>query len=208
MLTAFLGYILPWGQIRYWGATVITNLISAVPIVGPTIVQWIWGGFRLTRASLIRFYMLHFCIPMIISTVVVMHIFFLHKTGSQNPSNIKSKYNILPFHPFFTTKDLTFFLVLFLIFETLIFLNPYILGDPENFTIANMLSTPQHIVPEWYFLFSYAILRSVPLKGAGVICILLSISLLILPRVLPVTGKSLGGIKLGTGFTQPKQIYI
>ena len=126
----------------------ITNLVSAVPFVGSTLVQWIWGGFRLSNASLARFYMLHFCTPIIMGALVVVHIFFLHNRGRQNPTNIYRKYNILPFHPFFTIKDISFFMVFFLCFEVIVFLNQYALGDPENFIIANMLSTPQHIVPE------------------------------------------------------------
>jgi len=186
ILVAFLGYVLPWGQIRYWGATVITNLLSALPIAGPTVVGWIWGGFRISNATLSRFFIIHFCVPIFIGGLVGLHIFLLHKTGSQNPSNIMRKYNILRFHPFFVLKDISFLLVLFLIFEILIFLEPYLLGDPENFSIANMISTPEHIVPEWYFLFAYAILRCVPRKGLGVIRMLVSVCVILFPIVTAV----------------------
>jgi len=178
---AFLGYVLPWGQMRYWGATVITNLISAIPVLGSDIVKWIWGGFRISHATLTRFFMIHFCAPIVMVGLVRIHVFFLHKTGSQNPSNITRKYNVLRFHPFFITKDIMFFFLVFLGFDVLIFLNPYLMGDPENFSIANIISTPEHIVPEWYFLFAYAILRCIPRKGLGVIGILLSISVILVP---------------------------
>ena len=126
----------------------ITNLISSVPVVGSGIVRWVWGGFRVSNATLIRFFIIHFCAPFILVRIVRIHVFFLHKTGSQNPSNIIRKYNILRFHPFFIIKDISFFFVMFLVFEVLIYLNPYLLGDPENFSIANIISTPEHIVPE------------------------------------------------------------
>jgi len=184
MVVAFLGYVLPWGQIRYWGATVITNLISAIPVIGPDIVRWVWGGYGISNATLARFFIIHFCIPIVIIGFVGVHVYSLHKTGSQNPSNILRKYNILTFHPFFVIKDVIFFLIVFTIFEVLVFLNPYLLGDPENFSIANMISTPEHIVPEWYFLFAYAILRCIPRKGLGVLRILLSVFVILIPRLI------------------------
>ena len=183
MITAFIGYVLPWGQISFWGATVITNLISSLPIFGHYIVQWVWGGFGVCNATLTRFFIVHFCTPLFLISLVFLHIFFLHKTGRQNPSNIESKYNILRFHPFFGLKDLLTFLSLFLILELLVFLNPFFLGDPENFSIANILTTPDHIVPEWYFLFAYAVLRCIPRKGLGVLAIFASISIILLPVV-------------------------
>ena len=181
IIVAFLGYVLPWGQISYWGATVITNLISAVPFVGKNLVGWVWGGFSVSNATLTRFYMIHFCTPIIMVAIVFSHIFFLHKSGRQNPSNILRKYNLLRFYPYFLTKDIVFFFFIFLLFEALVFLFPYLLGDPENFSIANIISTPEHIVPEWYFLFAYAILRSIPSKGLGVIRILVSIFIILVP---------------------------
>lgn len=184
ILVAFLGYVLPWGQISYWGATVITNLISAVPVVGDYLVRWIWGGFRVGSTTLNRFFMIHFCMPIFMVAVVIIHVFILHKVGSQNPSNILRKYNILRFHPYFIFKDGVFFLVVFLLLETLIFLNPYLLGDPENFVLANILNTPEHIVPEWYFLFAYAILRRIPMKGLGVIAIVSTLFIVTVPGLI------------------------
>ena len=182
--TAFLGYVLPWGQIRFWGATVITNLVSAIPILGTHVVTWLWGGFRVNAPTLSRFFILHFCLPFIISALVMVHIFFLHKTGSQNPTNLLRKYNLISFHWFFTAKDLAFLLVWILIFEILVFLNPFLLGDPENFILANPIRTPAHIVPEWYFLFAYAILRSIPDKLGGVLALLASVLILFAPSFL------------------------
>lgn len=180
---AFLGYVLPWGQIRFWGATVITNLISAIPIVGIKIVNWIWGGFSVRTPTLSRFFMLHFCLPFILLALVILHIFFLHITGRQNPTNIKRKYNLISFHWFYSSKDLRYFFFWGLLLELLIFCFPFFLGDPENFILANSLSTPAHIVPEWYFLFAYAILRSIPRKLGGVIALLLSVIILFYPSL-------------------------
>ena len=192
MIVAFLGYVLPWGQISFWGATVITNLVSAIPVVGDQIVQWIWGGFGVRNATLSRFFIIHFCVPFLLIGLVVVHIFLLHKRGRQNPSNLLSNYNILRFNPYFVIKDLFFFFGLFLIFELLVFFRPYLLGDPENFSAANMLSTPEHIVPEWYFLYAYAILRCVPSKGLGVTAILISILILLFPIITgPVVTKNI-----------------
>ena len=179
--TAFLGYVLPWGQISFWGATVITNLVSAIPYLGKYVVTWLWGGFSVNSPTLSRFFILHFCLPFIISALVIIHIFFLHKTGRQNPTNLLSKYNLISFHWFFTSKDVAFIIVWIIIFEILIFLNPFFLGDPENFILANPIRTPAHIVPEWYFLFAYSILRSIPDKLGGVIALLASVLILFLP---------------------------
>lgn len=180
--TAFLGYVLPWGQISFWGATVITNLLSAIPYCGTAIVEWLWGGFAVGNPTLSRFFTLHFLLPFIISAIVLVHLIFLHETGSNNPIGINSNFDKIPFHPYFTIKDiLGFFIALYFLF-ILSIQNPYLLGDPDNFIPANPISTPAHIKPEWYFLFAYAILRSIPNKLGGVIALIISIIiLLILP---------------------------
>nr|YP_009725919.1 cytochrome b [Polionemobius taprobanensis]QHQ73116.1 cytochrome b [Polionemobius taprobanensis] len=182
MATAFMGYVLPWGQMSFWGATVITNLLSAIPYLGSDLVQWIWGGFAVDNATLSRFFTFHFILPFIILAMVMIHLLFLHQTGSSNPLGLNSNMDKIPFHPFFSFKDLFgFIMILFpLFFLTLTF--PYLLGDPDNFIPANPLVTPIHIQPEWYFLFAYAILRSIPNKLGGVIALVLSIAILfILP---------------------------
>nr|AHX97833.1 cytochrome b [Pseudognaptodon sp. QL-2014] len=184
MGTAFLGYVLPWGQMSFWGATVITNLLSALPYVGTMLVEWLWGGFSVDNATLNRFYTLHFLLPFILLMLVMIHLMFLHETGSNNPLGVNSNYYKIIFHNYFTIKDLVGFFWMFLIFLLIIFEYPYILGDPENFIMANSMVTPVHIQPEWYFLFAYTILRSIPNKLSGVIALLLSILiLLILPFV-------------------------
>nr|YP_010250893.1 cytochrome b [Ips calligraphus]QTV76827.1 cytochrome b [Ips calligraphus] len=182
MATAFLGYVLPWGQMSFWGATVITNLVSAIPYLGNSIVQWIWGGFAVDNATLSRFFALHFILPFIISAFVMIHLLFLHQTGSNNPLGINSNIDKIPFHPFFSIKDLLGALIMMFFLTILSLQAPYLLGDPDNFTPANPLVTPVHIQPEWYFLFAYAILRSIPNKLGGVIALVLSIAILyILP---------------------------
>nr|AXS65238.1 cytochrome b [Curculionoidea sp. 18 KM-2017] len=178
MATAFLGYVLPWGQMSFWGATVITNLISAIPYLGTQIVQWIWGGFAVENATLTRFFSFHFLFPFIITALVMVHLFFLHETGSNNPLGLKSNIDKIPFHPFFTFKDLIGFFILMMMLTILSLQLPYLLSDPDNFTPANPLVTPIHIQPEWYFLFAYAILRSIPNKLGGVIALILSIAIL------------------------------
>lgn len=180
--TAFIGYVLPWGQISFWGATVITNLLSAIPFLGIELVQWLWGGFAVDNATLTRFFTFHFLFPFIIIAFTIIHLLFLHQTGSNNPLGIKRNIDKIPFHPYFSFKDI-FGFVLILIFLTLLtLLAPYILGDPDNFIPANPLVTPPHIQPEWYFLFAYAILRSIPNKLGGVIALIFSIAILfILP---------------------------
>lgn len=175
---AFMGYVLPWGQISFWGATVITNLISAIPYIGDMIVQWIWGGFAVDNATLNRFFTFHFLIPFLLAGRVIVHLLFLHQTGSNNPLGIKNETDKIPFHPYFTTKDLVGFIFILFALIMLSLLDPYLLGDAENFTPANPLVTPVHIQPEWYFLFAYAILRSIPNKLGGVIALLLSILIL------------------------------
>nr|YP_010516255.1 cytochrome b [Atteva aurea]UXL88415.1 cytochrome b [Atteva aurea] len=184
MATAFMGYVLPWGQMSFWGATVITNLLSAIPYLGNMLVNWIWGGFAVDNATLTRFYTFHFLLPFIIIMMTMIHLLFLHQTGSNNPLGINSNLDKIPFHPFFSFKDLFGFLILMLILTSLTLINPYLLGDPDNFIPANPMVTPPHIQPEWYFLFAYAILRSIPNKLGGVIFLILSILILM---ILPFT---------------------
>lgn len=191
--TAFIGYVLPWGQISFWGATVITNLLSAIPYLGTILVNWIWGGFAVDNATLTRFYTFHFLLPFIITIITIIHLLFLHQTGSNNPLGINSNLDKIPFHPFFTYKDLIGFIILIIILTLLSLINPYLLGDPDNFIPANPLVTPVHIQPEWYFLFAYAILRSIPNKLGGVIALIISILILI---ILPFTfNKKIQGIQ-------------
>nr|YP_010947036.1 cytochrome b [Eupolyphaga hanae]WGO57832.1 cytochrome b [Eupolyphaga hanae] len=178
MATAFVGYVLPWGQMSFWGATVITNLLSAVPYMGIDMVQWVWGGFAVDNATLNRFFTLHFLLPFIITALVLMHLLFLHQTGSNNPMGMNSNIDKIPFHPYFTTKDIVGFIIMMMLLSILLLKEPYILGDPDNFTPANPLVTPIHIQPEWYFLFAYAILRSIPNKLGGVIALVMSIAIL------------------------------
>nr|AML25589.1 cytochrome b [Staphylinidae sp. BMNH 1274640] len=182
MATAFLGYVLPWGQMSFWGATVITNLLSAIPYFGNEIVQWLWGGFAVDNATLTRFFTLHFLLPFIVTALVLIHLLFLHQTGSNNPLGMNSNIDKIPFHPYFSFKDLFGFIIMLMILTLLTLINPYLLGDPDNFIPANPLVTPIHIQPEWYFLFAYAILRSIPNKLGGVIALVMSIAILfILP---------------------------
>nr|NP_852162.1 cytochrome b [Sphenodon punctatus]AAP42716.1 cytochrome b [Sphenodon punctatus]AKH60368.1 cytochrome b [Sphenodon punctatus]AKH60380.1 cytochrome b [Sphenodon punctatus]AKH60404.1 cytochrome b [Sphenodon punctatus]AKH60416.1 cytochrome b [Sphenodon punctatus] len=184
MATAFVGYVLPWGQMSFWGATVITNLLSAMPYVGGTLVNWIWGGFSIDNATLTRFFTFHFLLPFVIMGLSIMHLVFLHETGSNNPTGMNSNSDKIPFHPYFSYKDLLGALMMLTALLTLTLLYPNLLGDPENFTPANPLTTPPHIKPEWYFLFAYAILRSIPNKMGGVLALVLSILiLLIMPLV-------------------------
>nr|ALO77224.1 cytochrome b [Phycosecis limbata] len=178
MATAFLGYVLPWGQMSFWGATVITNLLSAIPYVGTTLVQWIWGGFAVDNATLTRFFTLHFLFPFVIAAMVMIHLLFLHQTGSSNPLGMNSNIDKIPFHPYFSFKDILGFLIMTFFLIILTLTNPYLLGDPDNFIPANPLVTPVHIQPEWYFLFAYAILRSIPSKLGGVLALVMSIAIL------------------------------
>nr|YP_010535109.1 cytochrome b [Aelia sibirica]UYA97076.1 cytochrome b [Aelia sibirica] len=184
MGTAFLGYVLPWGQMSLWGATVITNLLSAVPYLGKTLVMWLWGGFSVDNATLTRFFTLHFLMPFIIAAMVIIHLLFLHQTGSNNPLGLNSNYDKSPFHPYFSIKDLMGMMITLFLFSLLILLEPRTLGDPENFIPANPLVTPVHIQPEWYFLFAYAILRSIPNKLGGVLAMLMSILIIMLPMFI------------------------
>nr|ASY97947.1 cytochrome b [Parasphendale agrionina] len=178
MATAFMGYVLPWGQMSFWGATVITNLLSAVPYIGIDLVQWVWGGFAVDNATLNRFFTFHFVLPFMVAAMVMMHLLFLHQTGSNNPLGINSNIDKVPFHPYFTFKDILGFIMLFTFLSIISLKEPYILGDPDNFIPANPLVTPVHIQPEWYFLFAYAILRSIPNKLGGVIALVMSIAIL------------------------------
>nr|YP_009355428.1 cytochrome b [Acanthocepola krusensternii]BAX03668.1 cytochrome b [Acanthocepola krusensternii]BBU26033.1 cytochrome b [Acanthocepola krusensternii] len=180
MATAFVGYVLPWGQMSFWGATVITNLLSAIPYVGNTLVQWIWGGFSVDNATLSRFFTFHFLLPFVIVGVTLVHLLFLHETGSNNPLGLNSNADKVPFHPYFTYKDLLGFVIFLSLLAALALFSPNLLGDPDNFTPANPLVTPPHIKPEWYFLFAYAILRSIPNKLGGVLALLASILILML----------------------------
>nr|ACU33763.1 cytochrome b [Balionycteris maculata] len=184
MATAFMGYVLPWGQMSFWGATVITNLLSAIPYIGTTLVEWIWGGFSVDKATLTRFFAFHFLLPFIISALVIVHLLFLHETGSNNPTGIPSDTDMVPFHPYYTIKDLLGILMMLLVLLSLTLFSPDLLGDPDNYTPANPLNTPPHIKPEWYFLFAYAILRSIPNKLGGVLALILSISILALMPLL------------------------
>nr|AFV08621.1 cytochrome b [Pollenia rudis] len=182
MGTAFMGYVLPWGQMSFWGATVITNLLSAIPYLGIDLVQWVWGGFAVDNATLTRFFTFHFILPFIVLATTMIHILFLHETGSNNPMGLNSSIDKIPFHPYFTYKDIVGFIIMTMLLFLLVLINPYLLGDPDNFIPANPLVTPIHIQPEWYFLFAYAILRSIPNKLGGVIALVLSIAILaILP---------------------------
>nr|ANC85380.1 cytochrome b [Alexandromys limnophilus] len=184
MATAFMGYVLPWGQMSFWGATVITNLLSAIPYIGTTLVEWIWGGFSVDKATLTRFFAFHFILPFIIVALVLVHLLFLHETGSNNPTGLNSDTDKIPFHPYYTIKDFLGILILLMVFMILALFFPDILGDPDNYTPANPLNTPPHIKPEWYFLFAYAILRSIPNKLGGVLALILSISILALMPIL------------------------
>nr|AAN34979.1 cytochrome b [Empidonax flavescens salvinii] len=184
MATAFVGYVLPWGQMSFWGATVITNLFSAIPYIGQTLVEWAWGGFSVDNPTLTRFFALHFLLPFMIAGLTLIHLTFLHETGSNNPLGISSDCDKIPFHPYFSTKDILGFIILLLPLMTLALFSPNLLGDPENFTPANPLVTPPHIKPEWYFLFAYAILRSIPNKLGGVLALAASVLVLFLAPFL------------------------
>ncbi|WP_372071098.1 cytochrome b N-terminal domain-containing protein [Tistrella mobilis] len=182
MATAFMGYVLPWGQMSFWGATVITNLFSAIPLVGESIVTWLWGGFSVDNPTLNRFFSLHYLLPFVIVGVVVLHLAALHTHGSNNPLGIdkKTKKDVIPFHPYYTIKDLFGLGVFLTFFAIFLFFAPNFFGEPDNYIPANPLVTPAHIVPEWYFLPFYAILRSVPSKLGGVLLMFAAIFVLFL----------------------------
>lgn len=185
--TAFIGYVLPWGQIRFWGATVITNLFSAIPYIGKILVEWIWGGFAVDNATLNRFFAIHFILPFIIVAVVVLHLLFLHQTGSNNPIGLECNRDRVPFHIYYSIKDVLGYSIALSLFILLILFTPNLLTDPENFLLANPLVTPIHIKPEWYFLWVYAILRSIPNKLGGVIALFAALLILFL---LPITSNN------------------
>jgi quinol-cytochrome oxidoreductase complex cytochrome b subunit len=180
MGTAFMGYVLPWGQMSFWGATVITNLVSAIPIIGTSVVEWLWGGFSVDNATLNRFFSIHYLLPFIIAALAVVHIALLHKDGSNNPLGLDSSSDKIPFFPYFYIKDLFTTLLFISFFSLFLFYYPNYLGHPDNYLPANPMVTPSHIVPEWYFLPFYAILRSIPDKLGGVIAMFGSIVVLFL----------------------------
>lgn len=184
MATAFIGYVLPWGQIRFWGATVITNLFSAIPYIGKSLVEWIWGGFAVDNATLNRFFALHFILPFVLIAIVAIHFLFLHQTGSNNPLGINRDSDKVPFHKYYSIKDFLGYTITILIFIIFLIFWPNLFTDPENYLMANPLTTPIHIQPEWYFLWVYAILRSIPNKLGGVIAIALALCILF---ILPLT---------------------
>nr|YP_009122361.1 cytochrome b [Pavona decussata]YP_654382.1 cytochrome b [Pavona clavus]ABG02356.1 cytochrome b [Pavona clavus]AJH66136.1 cytochrome b [Pavona decussata] len=187
MATAFLGYVLPWGQMSFWGATVITNLLSALPYVGADVVQWVWGGFSVSGATLSRFFSLHFLFPFLLVILVGVHLMYLHVEGSSSPVGSKSPVDDVVFHVYYTSKDWYGIVVTLTLLSVIVYLVPNLLGDPENFIQANSLVTPVHIQPEWYFLFAYAILRSIPNKFGGVVSMFFSILILF---VFPLLHRS------------------
>jgi len=187
MATGFMGYVLPWGQMSFWGATVITNLFSAIPLIGGSIVEWLWGGFSVDNATLNRFYSLHYLMPFVIAGLTIVHLSLLHMVGSNNPLGINTNLDSIPFYPYFYVKDLFAFFILLSIFSFFVFFYPNILGHADNYIPANPLVTPPHIVPEWYFLPFYAILRSVPDKLGGVAAMIGAILILL---ALPVLNTS------------------
>jgi len=180
MATAFMGYVLPWGQMSFWGATVITNLFSAIPVIGKTVVEWLWGGFSVNNATLNRFLSLHYLMPFLIAGLTLIHLSLLHTEGSNNPLGINFNIETISFYPYFYVKDLFSFLVLILFLSFFLFFSPNALGHPDNYIVANSLVTPPHIVPEWYFLPFYAVLRSIPNKLGGVVAMVCAILVLIL----------------------------
>jgi len=184
MATAFLGYVLPWGQMSFWGATVITNLFSAIPFVGQSIVEWLWGGFSVSNATLNRFYSFHYFLPFLTVSIVMSHLGVLHQDGSNNPLGINKNADLITFYPYFYVKDLFSFFILILVLSFFVFFYPNVLGHSDNYIPGNPLSTPAHIVPEWYFLPFYAILRSIPNKLGGVIAMFLAIIILMLLPIL------------------------
>lgn len=188
MATAFLGYVLPWGQMSFWGATVITNFFSAIPYIGDNIVFWLWGGYSVGGATLTRFYSFHYLFPFVIAALVIIHLILLHEDGSNNPSGSGNNLDKIPFHPYFIAKDFYGFFLLSLIFTFFVFFYPNYLGDAENFIPSNPLVTPIHIVPEWYFLFAYAILRAIPNKLGGLVALVAS---LVIVAFLPLCHLSL-----------------
>nr|BDQ43803.1 cytochrome b [Metaphire megascolidioides] len=187
MATAFTGYVLPWGQMSFWGATVITNLFSAIPYIGKSLVEWIWGGFAVDNATLNRFFSFHFILPFIIIGATVLHITFLHQTGSNNPIGINADSERIPFHSYYSIKDALGYMVAITGLSCLVLFEPNLFTDPENFLMSNPLVTPIHIKPEWYFLWMYAILRSIPNKLGGVLALFAAIVVMF---IMPLTTMS------------------
>ena len=199
MITSFLRYVLPWRQMSFWGATVITNFLSVIPFYGVDIVNWIWGRFSVGHPTLSRFYTFHFILPFIIVVFSVIHLLFLHRTGSSNPIILNSNSLKVNFWPYSGLKDLLWFLVIFTLFFLIVFFFPQVFSDPDNFIKANPMVTPVHIKPEWYFLFAYAILRCIPNKTLGVVGLVMSILMLYLLSIINVVvnntyikGKQIG----------------
>jgi|TARA_B110000967_G_scaffold209586_1_gene266475 ubiquinol-cytochrome c reductase cytochrome b subunit len=187
MGTGFMGYVLPWGQMSFWGATVITNLASAIPVIGGAVVEWLWGGFAVENPTLNRFFSIHYLLPFVIAGLVFVHLSLLHTAGSNNPLGINKNIDTVSFYPYFYVKDLLAFFVLLTFFSFFVFFFPNYLGHADNYIPANPLVTPAHIVPEWYFLPFYAILRSIPDKLGGVVAMVAAILILLL---LPVINTS------------------
>ena len=194
MATAFLGYVLPWGQMSLWGATVITNFFSVIPFLGKDVVSWIWGGFSVNNATLNRFFSLHYLLPFVIVALSILHLAALHEHGSKNPLGLKTQsdgIDKVSFHPYFSVKDVFGVFVVLLFFSGIVFFYPNLLGHHDNYTIANPMVTPSHIVPEWYLLPFYAILRSIPSKAGGIAAMALAIiSLYLLPSLTPLKNSS------------------
>nr|YP_009660498.1 apocytochrome b [Corallina chilensis]QCS25446.1 apocytochrome b [Corallina chilensis] len=180
ILTAFIGYVLPWGQMSLWGATVITNLVSAVPIVGDSLVAWLWGGFSVDNATLNRFYSFHYLFPFVIAALSLVHLALLHQDGSGNPLGIESSVDKIVMYPYFIVKDFLGLIIFAILFASFVYFYPNTLGHPDNYIEANPMVTPAHIVPEWYFLPFYAILRSIPHKLGGVLAMVSAIAVLAL----------------------------
>lgn len=187
MAAGFMGYVLPWGQMSFWGATVITNLFSAIPIIGEYIVHWLWGGFSVDNATLNRFFSLHYFVPFIVAALAILHIIILHIPKSNNPIGIKTINDTLQFHPYFTVKDILSVILFLIFFGIFIFFFPNFLGHPDNYIQGNPMVTPAHIVPEWYFLPFYAILRSIPNKLGGVLAMFFAILILFFLPILNFT---------------------
>ena len=186
-VTAFLGYVLPWGQISYWGAIVITNLVTSIPYIGEPLLKWIWGRFSINKLTLLRFFCFHFIIPFIIILFILIHLFYLHSTGSSNPLGLNNNNDKVYFHPYFSWKDLIGFILIFIILFFLILIKPYLLANPENWFKVNIIITPNHIKPEWYFLYAYAILCSIPNKLGGTVALILAI---LIYYFLPLLNKN------------------
>jgi len=187
MGTAFIGYVLVWGAMSFWGATVITNMLSAIPFFGQDLVQWVWGGFSVDNPTLTRFFSLHYLLPFILALLAILHLLALHETGSSNPTGLPNNIDSKPFHPYYSVKDIQAFILMIIALSFLVFFVPNLLGHPDNYIPANPLVTPAHIVPEWYFLFAYSILRSIPNKALGVAAMGGSILILM---VLPLVHTS------------------